>query len=53
MSFRKLLIANRGDKRSPAALAAKGHIGLADVSRRHIAWHAQRAAIEPRSHHVH
>jgi len=53
MSFRKILVANRDDKRGPAALAAKGHIGPADVSRSHIAWRAQRAAIEPRSHHVH
>jgi len=52
MSFRKILIANRADKRGPAALAVKGHIGLADVSRSHIAWDAQRAAIEPRRCHV-
>jgi hypothetical protein len=53
MSFRKILVANRGDKRGRAALAVKGHIALADVSRSHIAWHAQRAAISSRSHHVH
>jgi hypothetical protein len=52
MSFSKILVANRADKRGQAALAAKGHIGFADVSRSHIAWHAQRAAIEPRRRHV-
>jgi hypothetical protein len=45
----KLLIANRGDNRSEAEVAAQGHVGAADVSRSHIAWRAKRAAIEPRA----
>ena len=49
MKFSKILIANRGDKRRPAALAAQAHIGKADVSRSHIAADAKRRAIEPRS----
>jgi len=49
VSFEKLLVANRGDNRSAAEVAAKGHVGIADVSRSQIAWHAQRAAIEPRT----
>jgi hypothetical protein len=29
--FKKLLIANRGDNRSAAKVAAKAHVGVADV----------------------
>ena len=47
--FTKILIANRGDKLRAARLAAQGHGGRAAVSRSHIAWQAQPAAIEPRS----
>jgi hypothetical protein len=52
VTFGKLLIANRGDNRSAAQVAAQGHVGAADVSRSQTAWHAQRAAIEPRGAHV-
>jgi hypothetical protein len=47
--FEKILIANRGDNRSAAQVAAKAHVGVADVGRSHIAVRAQRAAIAPRS----
>ncbi|MCA0244250.1 MAG: hypothetical protein LCI02_25865 [Proteobacteria bacterium] len=50
MSFHKILIANGGDSRRIAPAAAKAHVGPADVSRSQTAWHAQRAAIEPRYH---
>jgi len=46
--FSKVLIANRGDRRSEAKLAAKAHVGAADGRRRQNAWRAQRAAILPR-----
>jgi hypothetical protein len=49
MSFGKILIANRGDKRSVAERAAKGRVGEAEVSRSQIACDAMRPAIEPRS----
>ncbi|NWG74667.1 MAG: hypothetical protein HXY24_08680 [Rubrivivax sp.] len=49
MSFSKILIANRGDNPWPAPVAAKARVGAADASRSHIARHAKRAAIEPRS----
>jgi len=49
VSFRKILIASRGDNRSAAEVAAKGHADAIGVSRSQTAWHAQRAAIEPRT----
>jgi hypothetical protein len=52
VSFAKILIANRGDNRSAAQVAAKAHVGVAGVTRSHIAWHVKHAAIEPRSPHV-
>jgi hypothetical protein len=49
VTFSKILIANRGDNRCPAPVAAKARVGAADASRSHIARHAKRAAIAPRS----
>ncbi len=46
--FKKILIANRGDKRSAAQLAAKVGDGEAGAGRSQNAWRAQRAANEPR-----
>ncbi len=46
--FTKILISNRGDKRSAAKLAAQAHVGAANVSRSQNARRAKRVAIEPR-----
>jgi hypothetical protein len=46
--FSKILIANRGDNRSAAQVAAQAHVGAADVMPEPHRRRAQRAAIEPR-----
>jgi hypothetical protein len=47
--FKKILIANRGDNRRAAPVAAQAHVGAADgCCRNQNAWIAQRSAIESR-----
>jgi len=52
VSFTKILVANRGDNRSEAKVAAQAQFGIAEVSRSQTASCAQRTAIEPRGWHV-
>jgi hypothetical protein len=47
--FQKILIANRGDNRSAAPVAAKARVGAAGVRPQPDCRRARRAAIEPRS----
>jgi hypothetical protein len=49
--FKKILIANRGDKRRSAALAAQAHVGAADVMPKpNCRARAACRASEPRHH---
>jgi len=52
VSFSKILIANRGDNRSAAEVAAKAQLGAAELGRSQNAKRAQHAAVEPREPHV-